>query len=60
MTDPTTAHENMATVQDAENSLQKYALLIEYDGKDFKKKKKQLNPPVRSIEEAVEKAKTME
>ena len=56
MTDLTTAHENMATAQDAENSLQKYALLIEYDGKDFKGWQKQLNPPVRSIEEAVETA----
>ena len=38
------------------NSLQKYALLIEYDGREFKGWQKQLNPPVRSVEEALENA----
>lgn len=36
--------------------LQKYALLIEYDGREFKGWQKQTNPPVRSIEEALEQA----
>ncbi len=35
---------------------QKYALLIEYDGREFKGWQKQTNPPVRSIEEALEEA----
>lgn len=38
------------------NSLQKYALLIEYDGREFKGWQKQFNPPVRSVEEALENA----
>lgn len=37
-------------------SPQKYALLIEYDGRQFKGWQKQNNPPVRSIEEALETA----
>lgn len=36
--------------------LQKYALLIEYDGREFKGWQKQTNPPVRSIEEELEQA----
>lgn len=36
--------------------LQKYALLIEYDGRQFKGWQKQNNPPVRSIEEELERA----
>lgn len=36
--------------------LHKYALLIEYDGRQFKGWQKQHNPPVRSIEEALEHA----
>lgn len=36
--------------------LQKYALLIEYDGRQFKGWQKQTNPPVRSIEEVLEHA----
>lgn len=36
--------------------LQKYALLIEYDGREFKGWQKQTNPPVRSIEEELERA----
>ncbi len=34
----------------------KYALLIEYDGRDFKGWQKQLNPPVRSVEAVLERA----
>ncbi len=36
--------------------LQKYAILLEYDGRDFKGWQKQLNPPVRSIEGVFERA----
>lgn len=51
---PTDASEN---VNDASSKpSQKYALLIEYDGREFRGWQKQGNPPVRSIEEELEKA----
>lgn len=34
----------------------RYALLIEYDGTNFKGWQKQLNPPVRSVEAVLEEA----
>ncbi len=44
--------------QDPEISspLYKYALLVEYDGRNFKGWQKQLNPPVRSVEAVLERA----
>lgn len=42
--------------QTTDKPLQKYALLVEYDGRKFKGWQKQTNPPVRSIEAELERA----
>ncbi len=44
------------SAQEEQPASYRYALLIEYDGTEFKGWQKQLNPPVRSVEAVLEKA----
>ena len=47
---------SVESAQEEQTAPYRYALLIEYDGTEFKGWQKQLNPPVRSVEAVLEKA----